>query len=69
MTSRLEISAYREWSIQIAEGGAIPVSRRTVPALISAELGAAIGSQLGGGGAPQSGCPDGSAFQNMILSK
>ena len=46
VTSRLEISAYREWSIQIAEGGAIPVSRRTVPALSSAELGAASAVSL-----------------------
>jgi hypothetical protein len=28
-----------------------------------------VGSQPGGGLTLQSGCPDGSAFQNMILSK
>ena len=69
VTSRLEISAYREWSIQIAEGGAIPVSRRTVASVDLRRARSRIGSQLGGGGTPQSGCHDGSAFQNMILSK
>jgi hypothetical protein len=47
-----------------------PVSRTPVsarpPEVIPRSV--RVGSQLGGV-TPQSGCPDGSVFQNMILSK
>ena len=48
----------------------VTVSRGTVPASMPAEVVARpVGSHPGGGLTLQSGCPAGSAFQNMILSK
>ena len=48
---------------------AIQVSRRTRAGVDARRGRGRVGSQPGGGLTLQSGCPDGSAFQNMILSK
>jgi hypothetical protein len=49
--------------------GAIQFLRRTRSGVDVRRGGGRIGRQPGGGLTLQSGCPDGSAFQNMILSK